>query len=243
MRGSTTEQLAYPESVLKRQLRHEMELGEAMAADPVNANLPDLALRVTTIYSPWYLRTCRVCKNRFREGDQVRICPDCGNPYHDDEQYGLHCWQKCFGVKGHGDHVNTAGKLVSCCDYKWSGLLPDEPAQDRRTEEVQRPRLSPSELLVNQFVTGVERIWRPFGEQRVEKVQPGSVLAGRQCQWCRFRVRAGDWVVACPCGCGAYFHQDVFRHLTCWNEWNGVEGNDYCPITGRSYSPEDNERG
>jgi hypothetical protein len=40
-------------------------------------------------------------------------------------------------------------------------------------------------------------------------------------------------VVRCPCGqCDTYFHDDVFRHLTCWDEWNGSRGHDYCPTTG-----------
>jgi hypothetical protein len=24
---------------------------------------------------------------------------------------------------------------------------------------------------------------------------------------------------------------DIYRHLTCWNEWNGARGHDYCPTT------------
>ncbi|HEY4389505.1 MAG TPA: hypothetical protein VGN34_34120, partial [Ktedonobacteraceae bacterium] len=65
----------------------------------------------------------------------------------------------------------------------------------------------------------------------------GSPAERHKCPWCRFRVRVGDWVVACPCqsNCGTYFHQDVFRHLTCWNEWNGVTGHNFCPTTGASY--------
>ena len=58
---------------LKEMLRGELMFGEKMAEDPVNANLPDLAVRVTTIYSPWYAQGCKVCHHKFREGDCLRI--------------------------------------------------------------------------------------------------------------------------------------------------------------------------
>ncbi len=234
MNNTPVKELVYPEPVLKQRLRHEIDVGIALAADPANANLPELAIRVTTGHSPWYTQTCKVCEHKFREGDEVRLCPECGEPYHDDDQYDLHCWT--------GHFTDAGGCKGSRCDYAWSGFLPEERAVNKADDEGVRPHISPAELLVTQFVTGVETMWRPFGEQKVEKVQPGSSIVGRKCPWCRFTVRAGDWVVACPCGCGAYFHQDVFRHLTCWNEWNGVEGNDYCPITGRSYEQEADDR-
>lgn len=228
-----------PGSILEKQLRAEIDLGVAMAADPANANLPDLALRVTSVNSPWFTRTCRVCHHKFREGDQVRICPQCGQAYHDDNQYGLHCWQKKFAA-GHvckeGGIDRFSGQQMRRCDFTWSGTLPDEVSSTEAVATIDSTPPDLDEALVNQFVTGVEKVWRPFGEQPVIKVKPGSALVGRICPWCRFQVRASDWVVACPCGCGTYFHQDVFRHLTCWNEWNGVEGNDFCPTTGRSYS-------
>lgn len=217
-------------------LRKEIETGIGLAADPINANLPDDAPRLTTIHSPWYSRTCRVCKHKFREGDWVRLCPLCGEPYHDDPQYGLYCWQEKFA----GGQICTEGGLD-----RFSGLAIDRcefspGPQERQTDRPgQEQTASPPTGLVTQFVGGLERIWRPFGEQPAIKVAPGDPAVGRSCPWCRFRIRAGDWVVACPCGCGAYFHQDIFRHLTCWNEWHGVEGNDYCPITGRPYSPEE----
>ncbi len=218
-------------------LRDEIEIGIHMADDPANANLPDLAPRVTTINSPWYARTCRVCKHKFREGDRVRLCPQCDEPYHDDEQYELHCWQKKFAsgqVCTEGGIDRFSGLEIPRCDFTYSGPLPDE---HRPVDEQSLPHTAPATTLVVQFVGGLERVWQPFGEQHAVKVAPGDAAVGRSCPWCRFRIRAGDWVVACPCGCGAYFHQDIFRHLTCWNEWNGVEGNDYCPITGRAYTP------
>jgi len=226
-----------------------MDFGISLAADPDNAKLPELAIRATTMNSPWHARTCKVCKNKFREGDQVRVCPGscggkCGEPYHDDHQYGLHCWQKHFGSdggkqcsEGGKDRFSESGRDAPACPYTWDGHLPDEPPTKGSSGQGPSPRIQPAEPMVSQFVSGVEAVWRPFGSQRVRKVSFGSSLVGRNCPWCRFRVRAGDSVVECPCeiDCGTYFHQDVFRHLTCWNEWNGVAGNDYCPTTGAPY--------
>src|SRR5262245_62056160 len=55
------------ENLLKARLRQEIEGGIAASRDPVNASLPELAARLTTIYSPWYTRTCPECKDKFRE--------------------------------------------------------------------------------------------------------------------------------------------------------------------------------
>nr|VFJ50746.1 MAG: hypothetical protein BECKFM1743C_GA0114222_1008810 [Candidatus Kentron sp. FM]VFJ50779.1 MAG: hypothetical protein BECKFM1743A_GA0114220_1008710 [Candidatus Kentron sp. FM]VFK08765.1 MAG: hypothetical protein BECKFM1743B_GA0114221_1008010 [Candidatus Kentron sp. FM] len=207
-------------------LRRDLELGIAMAEDPDNAGLPDLAIRVTTMHSPWFSRTCRVCRDKFREGDLVRLCPRCGEPYHDDGQYALHCWKRRMEEKG------------GCLSCDWQSTNPpSEQGLESSLSENRILHASPPESIVTQFIEGVETIWRPHGEQKVFKVPVGSNLIGRNCPWCRFRVRAGDWVVKCPCGkdCGTFFHQDIFRHLTCWNEWNGVAGNDYCPTTGAEY--------
>ena len=87
--------------------------------------------------------------------------------------------------------------------------------------------ISYAEALVESVVTR-----RQLGETTLE-VKQGDPIVGRKCPWCRFMIRAGDRVVKCPCGkCSAYFHNDIFRHLTCWNDWNDSKGNDYCPITG-----------
>jgi len=240
MNSSSTQVLNQPDSVLKQQLRTELESGIALSADPVNAGLPELAIRVTTVNSPWFARTCRICGDKFREGDQVRLCPRCGESYHDDNQYNLYCWQKKFadgGVCKAGNADDRFSEQLEQCDFTWSQPLPDEAAAAGSADEAHLPHAAPPAQLVNQFVGGVEAVWRPFGEQQSYKVLPGSPEAGRKCPWCRFSIRAGDWVVACPCesDCGTYFHQDVFRHLTCWNEWNGIEGNNYCPNTGAPY--------
>ena len=69
---------------LEDALRNAFTTGFAAARDPLNADLPPLAARVTTIYSPWYTRTCPECCHKFREADRVRRCPSCGQVYHDD---------------------------------------------------------------------------------------------------------------------------------------------------------------
>jgi len=86
---------------LERQLRHGMD----MARDPRNAHVrgPD-DLRVTTVYSPWLLQLCRVCRHTFREADCVRT--DTRYPkrmIHDDEPSNLRCLgttaQRCYGAR------------------------------------------------------------------------------------------------------------------------------------------------
>ncbi len=219
---------------LKQMLRAEILCGEEMSEDPVNANLPDLVIRVTTIYSPWYAQSCKVCRHKFREEDSVRLCPQCDEAYHDDQRYGLHCWQAWFedGRRcriGRVDHFYDEPLDVPACDYRSPRDLM------RESHAADGGGALPSERLVSQFLAGLEGVWRPFGRHKNFQVRRSSSLAGQNCPWCRFKVRAGDWVVACPCGCGAHFHQDVFRHLTCWNDWNGVTGKDYCANTGRPF--------
>lgn len=234
----------YPKSVLKQQISIEVELGIALSADPVNANRPDLDLRITTLNSPWFARTCRICKDKFREGDQVRLCPNCSEPFHDDKQYSLHCWQKKFAAgaickegrqEGEPDRFNESGRGIPRCEFSCSS--PADIDTSLPSSEKASSHSSPAALLVKQFVKGIETTWRPFGEQQSIKVVPGSSPVGHYCPMCRFRMRVGDWVVACPCqsNCGTYFHQDVFRQLTCWNNWNGVQGNNHCPNTGALY--------
>lgn len=220
----------------QQQLRHAFEAGFDMSVDPTNANLPPLALRVTTLTSPWFMNNCPVCQNQFREGDLVRLCPRCEKPYHDDPQFNLHCWTKKFGAgeicTPETRDLRFSPKIEPACYYTWDGLLPESG------EIYQTPAASLSAESVNQFVAGLRASWPTFGDKQIYKVQPGDRMVSRICPWCRLRIRAGDWVVECPCGCGTYFHEDIFRHLTCWNEWNGVEGNMHCPNTGRSYKKE-----
>lgn len=232
------------ETGLSRQLRAEFEQGISMSADPENANLPVTAIRVTTIHSRWYMLTCKVCRDRYREADRVRLCPACGEPYHDDDQYDLHCWQthfvsgkNCLGLIPSAE--GSSGELTAPCPFRGEVIASDQPAALPVALTAASLPSTPSGDLVRQFVGGVETAWRPYGERESQKVASGSHLIGRRCPWCRFRIRAGDWVVACPCGsnCGTYFHQDVSRHLTCWNEWYGRSEEHFCPNTGHPFEP------
>lgn len=232
------------ETLLKSRLREEVQAGLAASRDPKNAGLPDLCLHQTTMYSPWFTDTCPECQHKFREGDMVRLCPKCGRVYHDDDQYQLHCWQDHFadgGVCRKGGFNRYHKRQRESCDYTWSGTFPEmcqeddgKPAPSRPTQRIPQ--------VTEQFLSGLEVFWTPFGEENVLEVPPGSRIVGHECPWCRFQIRAGDRVVKCPCGkCNTYFHDDVFRHLTCWNEWNGSEGNDYCPTTGAKIEREEED--
>ncbi|HEY4388737.1 MAG TPA: hypothetical protein VGN34_30160, partial [Ktedonobacteraceae bacterium] len=112
-------------SALEQQIAAEINMGITLSADPTNANLPDLAMRITTISSPWFARSCQICKDKFREGDQVRLCPDCGEAFHDDNQYLLDCWQKKFGKgaickEGGPDRFSDHGGDLPRCEFSWS---------------------------------------------------------------------------------------------------------------------------
>jgi hypothetical protein len=87
------------------------------------------------------------------------------------------------------------------------------------------------------FLQGLHAHWCPTGNRDTELVQPGSPLIGRRCPICRHTVRIGDQVVRCPCGrqCGGVFHQDITRHLTCWDAWNRGEQRTYCALTGAAF--------
>ena len=220
------------ENLLKARLRQEIDGGIAASRDPVNASLPELAARLTTIYSPWYTRTCPECKDKFREDDRVRLCPMCEQAYHDDAQYSLQCWRTHFAA-GHvckrGGYDPIAEVPRPRCNYRWSGKFPDEAG--RTSQKAQGSRRV--ERVTSQFLGGLATVWQPFGERTVREVKPGESIIGHKCPWCRFHIRAGDRVVKCPCGkCETYFHDDIFRHLTCWNDWNGTQGNNYCPTSG-----------
>ena len=224
-------------------LNAELAAGEAASVDPLNANLPPLARRITTLRSPWFARYCKVCGDKLREGDRVRLCPDCGEPYHDDPRFGLFCWQRQFSTgctcnPGGEDRFSDNPEPAPPCGFPLQ-LDPQGTLALRETfAGAAAAPISSSDRLSSQFIAGLESVWRPFGGRRSIQVQVGSPYVGLNCPWCRFKVRIGDWVVPCPCTgtwCGTVFHQDVFRHLTCWNEWNGVAGKHYCPNTGTAY--------
>lgn len=218
-------------------LREEIDQGISNSRDPENSNLPALAARITTMYSPWYTRTCPECKHKFREGDRVRLCPNCERAYHDDDQYHLHCWQQHFSgpekacTKGGVDRFTR--QMEPGCDFNWQGHFPDELKNAAGENEITASRIPE---VTSDFLKGVQTIWKPFGDEKVIEVAEDDYIVGHNCPWCRFKIRAGDRVVKCPCGnCETYFHNDLYRHLECWNEWNCIEGKHYCPTTGERY--------
>lgn len=57
--------------------------------------------------------TCPVCKQKFKEADDIVVCPDCGTPYHRE------CWKKVGVCVHRADHA--AG-------FEWT---PDNVISDR----------------------------------------------------------------------------------------------------------------
>ena len=43
--------------------------------------------------------TCPVCKQKFKEADDIVVCPDCGTPYHRE------CWKKVGVCVHQADHA------------------------------------------------------------------------------------------------------------------------------------------
>lgn len=221
-------------------IAEQIEDGLKASRDPLNADLPDLALRSTTIYSPWYTQPCPECQFKFREGDMVRVCPDCGQAYHSDNQYRLFCWEAHFAD---GRACKPGGfDRFSCvhidgCGFRWHGTV----AERKSGSDVSS---TPFFSMRESFLRGLETVWSPFGGEQVLEVRPGDPMAGLNCPWCRFRIRPGDRVVRCPCGkCGTFFHDDIFRHMRCWDDWNGSKGRDFCPATGDPIQRETGDAG
>lgn len=131
-------------------------------------------------------------------------------------------------------------------------VLPDPYTPDRMLHEdprtglfchsrvIGQAPLHPQNVPVNmalrqQFLRGLETSWHLAGTMQLIVVQPKSPSIGKKCPICRHTVRTGDTVVRCPCGrpeCMGVFHQDVQRHLTCWDTWSVGMGRRYCAFTG-----------
>ncbi|MCP4361907.1 MAG: hypothetical protein GY796_28170 [Chloroflexi bacterium] len=225
------------ESLLHQKLRQEFDKGETFSRDPKNAALPNLYARTTTMNSDWYTRTCPECGLSFREEDRVRLCPDCHRAYHDDERYNLCCWHAHFAegaICTLPPRDIFSGKFKRGCNYVCSGSLPDED-QRLTTEESDAPRIRE---ISDQFFNGLQNTWTAFGDQSVIIVAEDDDTVGQNCPWCRFQIRTGDRVVKCPCGqCNTYFHDDIFRHLICWDKWNASKEKNYCPTSGAKIDP------
>ncbi|MDE7231410.1 MAG: hypothetical protein K2N56_13110 [Oscillospiraceae bacterium] len=59
-------------------------------------------------------KLCPVCRERFRDGDDIAVCPECGTPHH----RACYLKQNKCGL----DELHAEG-------YVWNGRLPDEPLQ------------------------------------------------------------------------------------------------------------------
>ncbi len=58
-------------------------------------------------------KLCPVCRERFRDGDDITVCPECGTPHHRACYFKLN---KCGLEEYHAE------------GFVWNGRLPDEPA-------------------------------------------------------------------------------------------------------------------
>ncbi len=211
-------------SGLERQIVRQLKKGMRIARDPINSLLPDLAIRQTTMYSDWYTEACAFCDLNFREEDRVRLCPKCGMAYHEDDRYQLNCWS---------DYFKENENQCSCGDFHWDGKL--------LLEKEVSPEIIPGqdqEGIFDQFTVGLKSGWKDFASESVEVLvaRDGDSVIGKRCPMCRFKIRVGDRYVLSPCGCKVFFHNDLFRHLTCWNNWSGKNGKGYCPLSGKKCS-------
>ena len=209
-------------SSLERKIEAQFKKGFRVARDPHNSLLPDNALKQTTIYSDWYTKECTECKLVFREEDQVRVCPKCGDAYHEDLRYNLACWSD-----------NVEDGMCPCGDFE----LLDEPLP-QKPEEEEQGQSGVFAGVHEQFYEGLRSSWKDFGEEsiRVQIAQDGDPVIGKRCPMCRFKIRPGDRYIQSPCGCLTFFHNDLFRHLSCWNNWNGKDGKGHCPVSGQKCS-------
>jgi hypothetical protein len=177
----------------------------------------------------------------------VRLCPGvegkpCGQAYHDDGHYDLRCWPEHFKggqVCKKGGFDRFAGRDVAGCSFTWSGTPADHDGATGQADSASQR----NDVLIRHFESGLMSVWRAFGERDVLLAKPGDSFIGHNCPWCRFQIRVGDHVVKCPCGkCETYFHDDIYRHLECWNQWNGSQGLFFCPTTGARIPPEKLQR-
>ncbi|MCG8352550.1 MAG: hypothetical protein MI924_32695 [Chloroflexales bacterium] len=83
------------------ELAQQLRRGLEMARDPQNAHVSSPnELRITTVYSPWLLQICAVCRHTFREGDQVLPDPrHLARMVHEDEPTALFCASRLAGVR------------------------------------------------------------------------------------------------------------------------------------------------
>lgn len=207
---------------IKLLLRNEMQLGIKKAKDRKNNVLPDLALLKTTDESKWWGDSCPVCNDTFREHDLVRTCPKCKQAYHDDASFDLRCWNKHF--------TSGSNTCINCGVFKWDGSLPEK-------EFFHQGTISAFPVMEVQFFAGLGSTWKTFGDAKIHIVTAGDFRIGKTCLHCRQKIRLGDRLVKCPCSskCLVHFHHDVLKNRTCWNEYHGKDGKNYCPESSKPY--------
>lgn len=205
-------------------LAREIEIGKKNSRDPQNAILTDQALRVTTRDSYWNTTICVGCEFRFREEDLVRLCPHCDLPLHDDDRFGLNCWP---------DYYESNNRCPRCRNIvsKVKSKEDDKIKLNTKIDSII------SEGVYNEFTAGVKQEWSAFGQWsenvKVQKViNKEDPAYGKNCPMCRSEIRLGDQYIASPCGCGAYFHSDILRHLNCWNIRYSMNNKNYCVLHG-----------
>jgi hypothetical protein len=188
-------------------LKQAMLDGIEIARDPLNARItvPEES-RITTMYSFWYVQVCRVCLHTFREGDLVR--PDPRYPRTLDQP---------------GKMLHEDPRYGLFCWSRATSHAPEKvPVPARCSQEISEA-----------FLRGLHKHWHAAGSTPTELVTSDSPLVGRICPVCRHTVCPGDQVMQCPCAfdCGMVFHQDIARHMTCWDTWYRVGRRNYCALT------------
>lgn len=143
-------------------------------------------------------------------------CSVCHHTFREDDRVVPHPQQPSGMI-----HKDPAAGL--CCWSRLHGHRPNVPKHTAATTAIR-----------DAFLQGLHTHWNPDDHVQCLTVEPRSPLIGKRCPICRHTVRPGDRVVRCPCGraCGGVFHQDISRHLTCWDTWNRSTRRHYCAFTG-----------
>ena len=204
-------------SELEKKLLTEFEKGEFSARDPENADLPDGAPRKTTIYADWLIDDCENCDHPFRLGDMVKVCPSCNSAFHEDDRFPLLCWTEVSKSEGE----------CPSCGTSWT------KEENKSDEDKEGTRESYAEV-AKIFTSGMLDTWKAFGDVPVRRAEKGDSVIGKNCPMCDYQIRRGDHYVTsfCKGKCKVYIHNDIFRNLTCWNNWQGMQGKRHCFISG-----------
>jgi hypothetical protein len=123
------------------ELRKQVEHGIEMARDPQNAQITTAhQSRETTIYSPWLLQICRICRHTFREGDAARPDPQRpGRMLHEDADYQLFCWSKAHQRippegRAQADNPTLREALLRGLQSVWNSMTEAEPVRPGAVE-------------------------------------------------------------------------------------------------------------